>query len=52
MVLSSERFAADFAAVWSLVGVCALMYEQVVAFRKMTTTVFANELFLCSKNEK
>lgn len=46
MVLSPECFVADFTGVGTLIGVRALVDEEVVALREATLTVLADELLL------
>lgn len=44
MVLSPERLSADVARVRPLVGVRALVYQQIVGLGEVAAAEFANEL--------
>jgi hypothetical protein len=46
MVLSAESLAADFTRVWTFIGVCSLVDEQVVGLGEVPFTVLADELLL------
>lgn len=46
MVLSSEGFVADITRVGPLVGVGALVDEQIVRLRELAVAELADELFL------
>jgi hypothetical protein len=52
MVLTSESLATYITGKWSLVRVCALVNEKIVTLCKMTTTILADELFLCPEKTK
>lgn len=45
VILSSERLAADVARVGPLVGVGALVYQQIIALGELSTAELANKLF-------
>jgi len=46
MILSPKSLSTHSAWIRSLVRVCSLMYEQVVAFGKFSIAIFANKSFL------
>lgn len=45
VILSSERLAADVARVGPLVGVGALVYQQIIALGELSIAELANKLF-------
>ena len=49
MVLSPESFATDVTGVGSLVGVGALVYEEVVTLGEVSVAILADELLLGSR---
>ena len=51
VILSSKCLATEVTGERSFVRVCALVYQKIIRFGKVTTTVLANELFLGTENK-
>lgn len=52
MILATESFAANVATIRSLIGVRALVDQQIVAFGELTIAVLANELLLRTRSSR